>query len=578
MPTAHDAPGTPRPAPFGDLPASRGLGSGPAAGSGADPGPGAVGWWLLVPLVLSAFVRDWWSPDEPRYAEVAREAWTEGGLLVMHLCGEVYPNKPPLLFWIAGLLGRLSDWSEGWMRMASWGSTAATAAMTAHLARRWWGRAEAGWSVVVLLGCVMVQRIGAHLQLDLLLMALCTGALVLVDHARDARRPDRAVLGAGLLTGLGVLTKGPVAILHVALAVTAWWWVARPAAVTFATRRAWFGALVLSLLPAALWAGAASLAEPALAEALFYETHMGRIVKGTRHAGPIWDYALQLPLQLLPWTAAVWAGLRWSRRAGNEHAQGRTADDGLRRAALWFVLVFVVFSSIPVKRSLYLMPMYPAMALLAARGLTRSGWPARGTLRLASGTLALAGTLLVIAGVLALGDPDDVKLSEADGMAWRAPLVGTACLAGAWMLCRAEGSARVWARTLVGVVAVCATLAALLIADALDPVISDRGLGKALAARPEEPASVPCLGLGPEGIRFYSGRYTVQVVGSERFLSFLDTEGRQFLGVIDESEYLALEVRERARLAVLHRAFESGDPALVVGASPALAAARPPGE
>jgi len=66
----------------------------------------------MLPMVASAWVRDLWAPDEPRYAQVAREIFEGGDFLVMHLCGELYPDKPPLLFWLSGLFGWLSGWSE----------------------------------------------------------------------------------------------------------------------------------------------------------------------------------------------------------------------------------------------------------------------------------------------------------------------------------------------------------------------------------------------------------------------------------------------------------------------------------
>ena len=61
--------------------------------------------WLVLPLAASAWSRGLWAPDEPRYAEVAREIHESGDWLVLHLCGEVYPDKPPLLYWLAGAAG-----------------------------------------------------------------------------------------------------------------------------------------------------------------------------------------------------------------------------------------------------------------------------------------------------------------------------------------------------------------------------------------------------------------------------------------------------------------------------------------
>jgi len=61
---------------------------------------------VVILLLLSAIVflpglgsRDLWTPDEPRYAEAAREMTVTGQYLVPHLNGELYSQKPPLFFW-----------------------------------------------------------------------------------------------------------------------------------------------------------------------------------------------------------------------------------------------------------------------------------------------------------------------------------------------------------------------------------------------------------------------------------------------------------------------------------------------
>jgi 4-amino-4-deoxy-L-arabinose transferase-like glycosyltransferase len=65
---------------------------------------------LLVLTLLAALLyfpglgrRDLWNPDEARYAQVAREMRQTGSWALPHLNGQLYTQKPPLLFWsIAG--------------------------------------------------------------------------------------------------------------------------------------------------------------------------------------------------------------------------------------------------------------------------------------------------------------------------------------------------------------------------------------------------------------------------------------------------------------------------------------------
>src|SRR4030043_2199617 len=43
---------------------------------------------------------DLWNPDEPRYAQVAKEMLQGEGWIIPHLNSEAYPDKTPLFFWL----------------------------------------------------------------------------------------------------------------------------------------------------------------------------------------------------------------------------------------------------------------------------------------------------------------------------------------------------------------------------------------------------------------------------------------------------------------------------------------------
>jgi 4-amino-4-deoxy-L-arabinose transferase-like glycosyltransferase len=88
--------------------------------SAASKGIAAV---VIAATALIAFTRlgatDLWAPDEPRYGQVAEElrSFEQGalGLVLPHLNGEAYTQKPPLYFWLAALAGapggRVSEFS-----------------------------------------------------------------------------------------------------------------------------------------------------------------------------------------------------------------------------------------------------------------------------------------------------------------------------------------------------------------------------------------------------------------------------------------------------------------------------------
>ncbi|HET9480902.1 MAG TPA: phospholipid carrier-dependent glycosyltransferase, partial [Candidatus Polarisedimenticolia bacterium] len=93
----------------------------------------------------AAFNRDLWSPDEPRYAEVAREMTSRGDFLLPHLNGEVYGEKPPLFFWLGLLAAALPGVGiESGTRLVSALAAFATLAATFTMVRRI-GSARGAW-------------------------------------------------------------------------------------------------------------------------------------------------------------------------------------------------------------------------------------------------------------------------------------------------------------------------------------------------------------------------------------------------------------------------------------------------
>ncbi len=537
--------------------------------------PWLGGWYLLVPIIALAIVREWWAPDEPRYGEIAKEAFDTHSFLVLHLCGELYPDKPPLVYWLAGLMGKLSGWSEFWMRLPSILATAGSAWMCLRIARRWMGEIEAAWSVPLYLGTVMVLEIGGRLQLDPIL-SLCVLAAIdqlsieresSVAHdvdepmARDVTHTDRAgpdivrhTWLAGMWLGIGALAKGPVAWIFVGFALLAWRFLPKP--LRFAPRRgarAWIGLVLLAVLPVATWAALAIHEEPALMQPLLFGQHIGRITEANQHAGPMWDHLLSMPLLLLPWTFLCVAGLvrAWRSLRARENA-------GLVRIAAWFVVVFVFFSIIPPKRDLYLLPIYPAAALIGASELVAAlrarklqgwiGWSSSLVLLVLGLTLALAPLVVPILLDHAVGNLGEIADDAREQAVLVVPVGIVLSIAALTALIGQRiRSPRTWANALALGMAASVTTAAFVVVPTLDEVKSARALAEMLHARPERPSRIACVGVRPEGIRFYGGG----PAAAEPLVPALEREGDQFLGISIDKELERLSEQDRARFKEL---------------------------
>ncbi len=536
--------------------------------------------WLLLPLLASAWTRDLWAPDEPRYAEVARELHATGDFLVLRLCGEVYPDKPPLLYWLAGLLGWLSGWSVFAMRLVSVASMAGTAALVGVLARRWWGILEGRAAPALFLGTAMVTEIGGRLQIDPLLALACTWALVEVDACtRDGKGASAHALRAGLATGLAALSKGPVAFAVVGLVALAWRLLPRGTIPARLCRRELALAALLAVFPVLAWAISACLNEPALWRPLFFGQHMGRAIEGTQHAGPPWKYLLDMPAFLIPWPIPVVLGVLAAVRSFRERAREGARDEGLWRAAAWFLVLLAFFSALPPKRDLYSLPAYPAAALLSARWLALAVRDARLPAWVGwfpAGIFAVAGALLFFAGPIAktvvanMAEEEPLGGLDPSLIGWRSVPAGLFLLIGAFASVRAlrRRAIESWAWSIWLSWAAGLTALALFLYPLVDTLKSPRPLGLWLAGRPQKPAAIPCLGVQPEGYRFYGG---VPTVRDDDLGAALDREGNRFLGLARDSEFERLPPELRERMRVLHRANVGSREILVLGA-----ASRPP--
>ena len=523
--------------------------------SAAPPAGRLLHWpWMMLPLVVAAASRGLWAPDEPRYAEIARELVRGGDWLFLRLCGEPYADKPPLFFWLAALAGWLSGWSELALRSVSLLASAGTAWIVAALARRWWGQVEAALAPALFLGCLLITGTGSRVQIDPLLTLATTAALALADApVRTRASAGRRALWAGLATGLAALAKGPVAWAVIGLVLLVWRTSGNSSGGARARVRDLAWAVLLAILPVVLWAGGVAMREPTLARELFFEQHLGRTLQAMDHPGPFWKHAARVPLYLAPWTLPMLLGLL--QGLGSLRFARDERDRGLVRAALWLIVLLLFFSAIPEKRELYLLPAMPAAALLGGRWLRVAmdeGLPAWvawfGVACL--GLLAGAGCGLMPAASLA-GSEALQRLADLDlgGRALGAGIVFAAATLVAARMVR-TGKALAWINVMLASWAFGLALALGLLMPVIDRVKSPRAIATWVASLPDQPQRIPCWGIRPEGFRFYADLPAVKV---DELSTDIRLRGPRFLALVEAEQYAFLTPDERSRVKVVRR-------------------------
>jgi 4-amino-4-deoxy-L-arabinose transferase-like glycosyltransferase len=376
---------------------------------GAHPDISGRGLLLLSLLLLAALAgvalvaRPLTPIDETRYVSAAWEMWLRGDFLVPYKNGEPYSHKPPFMFWMfhAGwALFGVNDW---WPRLVLPLFSAGALLMSFLLARRLWPQQPGlgGQAALVLASALLWILFSTTVMFDVMLAFWVLFGMHGVLAASDGKRRGFVMLGVAI--GMGVLTKGPVILLNLlpVAALAPWWNPGLPQEETptsYVKDRMrwgrWFGGVGLAvLLGAAIalaWAIPAGIAGgEAYRNAIFWGQTADRMVESFAHRRPVWWYLPLLPLMLFPWF--VWPGL-WKALA---HLRRAGLDRGTRFCLAWMLPVFIAFSFISGKQPHYLIPSFPAFALLAVRALadrpgSRVGVPAL----LAA---ALGGALVVAA-------------------------------------------------------------------------------------------------------------------------------------------------------------------------------------
>lgn len=488
---------------------------------------------LVALLALALFLpgigaRDLWNPDEPRYAQVAREMLASGEFLVPHLNGRIYSEKPPLQFWAIALCGAARGGvDEVAARLPAVFAAVAATLLLFALGRRLFDR-ETAWiaaAVFATSGKILLQgRIG---QIDMLLIALVTAAMYCWTRGLLEHRAGWYRLFF-LFCGLATVAKGPVGLLPPLLAIVVFALVAGRRELLRELRIGrglllWAAPVAAWLLPAALRAGPAYLAT------LVLRQNLERYADPWHHFQP-WYYYLQiLPGDFFPWSlllpgalVAGWRTLRGERR------------ERFVWALCWVVVTLVFFSLSPGKRTVYILTMYPGLALALAAGLgeLRRSWP-RGRAWLEAPLLLLA----TVAGLAPLALPrlatrNRTEISLLGG--WLVPATAVLLLlfaAAALLAWRAARRGRIGAAvgSLAAGTAAVALVAVTTILPAFDLFKSARSLSAELLARaaPAEPYAIwPRL---DATFLFYTGRFSEPLATEAELRAFAARPERVWL-------------------------------------------------
>lgn len=364
--------------------------------------------WLWY--FLAAFTIIWFSvldyrhlipSDEGRYAEIAREMFVSGDWLTPRYNDYKYFEKPPLQAWMTALTYTLFGIGEWQARLWSALTSYFTVFAVGFTAYKLYGK-SAGISAALILASAPLWAIAGHFNaLDAGLssfMGLALCSLLLAQRATlTPRAQGNWMLACWSAMALAVLSKGLIGIALPGMVLIAYSVITRDWKLW--QRLHIIKGSALFLLIAAPWFVLVSIKNPEFAHFFFIHEHFQRFSTDVHdRTAPFYYFIPILLAGFLPWLGQLPKVITVGWRLPPE-------KNGFRPATLtliWIIFIFVFFSISHSKLTGYILPIFPALALLSGLALSQTRLVAWQWQILLLGLLALGG-LFSLPRIAAMG-------------------------------------------------------------------------------------------------------------------------------------------------------------------------------
>jgi 4-amino-4-deoxy-L-arabinose transferase-like glycosyltransferase len=407
-----------------------------------------LGLALLVAWCIGMFGRGYWTPDEPREADIAwRMSW-QADKAVPLLAGEPFCEKPPLTYWLAAVpIGLLGE--QAWIaRLPNLLYALITALGVGLLASRSAGRFAGLVAAACMSTFLLSYQVAIWLATDAPLLASVSVALLgayVGFYASAGKERLRGYLLMHAALAVGFLSKSAVAWMVPSLAIlTLSVWEKRWRELL---RWELYAGLLLQAAIILPWVWFVYRGDdgPQHLKTFFWNNLVGRFAAvdappdlqyAAAHRNSPGKYLIELPMYLFPWTLLVIAA---ARRAWRQRQSSRHDNRAVRFAIAASLPPLVLLSLAATARNIYFAPALPGVALLIAWWAREilpgpDRWDVR-ALR-ATAALLLLGVVVCAAALILVGADSPSGISRH----WT-----YVAIAGLGLLAAAFFSARAWA-------------------------------------------------------------------------------------------------------------------------------------
>jgi 4-amino-4-deoxy-L-arabinose transferase-like glycosyltransferase len=336
------------------------------------------GKWIQIALLLGFGVVlyflnlgqwDLWNPDEPRYAEIAREMVDRGDWILMHLNGQVYGDKPPLFFWLIALSSYLwQGFTSFSVRFPSALFGTLTILLTFFLGERLYSLRTGFFSGLILGTSLHFAYLCTRANIDATLTFFTTASFLCfyeshrrkVSHPEEGRR-NLPIYGFYVSMALATLAKGPIGFVLPLLVSLSYLLIQKEYKEIL--RMKWlFGIPLLLAIVLAWYVPAVYLGGKDYVEKNLFRHTTEAYSTGWTHPQPVYYYLYNFPMSFMPWSLFLPGAIVYGF---SKTTIGKRKE--FLFLLVWGIVIFTVFSLSRSKRSLYLLPLYPAASLMVGK-------------------------------------------------------------------------------------------------------------------------------------------------------------------------------------------------------------------